>query len=122
MTGSLAGLLFANALYLAMGIALLPLLRIVRTREQLVSRLGLAYVLGVAAAGVLSAHLALIRVPVGLVELFAIALVLGIAAWRRIRNLSPERAAPRPRTGAWLAVASRAVGVASFVLALVLIA
>ena len=121
MTGSLAGLLFANALYLAMGIALLPLLRIVRTREQLVSRLGLAYVLGVAAAGVLSAHLALIRVPVGLVELFAIALVLGIAAWRRIRNLSPERA-PRPGPGAWLAIASRAVGVASFVLALVLIA
>src|SRR5712691_9557767 len=87
MTGSLAGLLFANALYLAIGIALLLLLRVAQTRAELSARLGLAYMLGVAATGAVSAHLALIGVPVGLVELVVLALLVGILAWRRVRRL-----------------------------------
>ena len=55
MTGSLAGLLVANLLYLVIGVALLPLLRMVRTRNELAARLGLGYMLGVAAVGALSA-------------------------------------------------------------------
>ena len=43
MTGSLAGLLVANALYLVIGVALLPLLRVARTRAELAGRLGLGY-------------------------------------------------------------------------------
>jgi hypothetical protein len=121
MTGSLAGLLFANALYLAIGIALLPLLRIARTHEQLLSRLGLAYMLGVATVGALSAHLALIGLPVGLVELVVLTLVLGGAAWRRSRRLLPGHA-PGPGPGTWVSRTSGVAGVASFVLALVLLA
>ena len=83
----MTGLLFANALYLVIGIELLPLLRIARTRDELVSRLGLAFMLGVALVGALSAHLALVRVPVGLVELVVLAVVLGIPAWRRGKGL-----------------------------------
>ena len=89
MTGSLAGLLFANALYLAIGIALLPLLRVARTRAELWAKLGLAYMLGVAATGALAAHLALIGVPVGLLEVVVLAVLTGVLAWRRIRRLGP---------------------------------
>ena len=51
MTGSLGGLLFANLLYLVIGAALLPLLRIARTRAELTARLGVAYMVGVGATG-----------------------------------------------------------------------
>src|SRR5262249_61873419 len=57
LTGSLAGLLFANALYVVIGVGLLTLLRVARTRGELAARLGLAYIGGVAAAGALAAHL-----------------------------------------------------------------
>ena len=87
LTGSLAGLLFANVLYLVIGIALLPLLRIARTRAELASRLGLAYILGLAATGALTAHLALIGIPVGPLELVVLALLVGVPAWRRVRRL-----------------------------------
>ena len=120
MTGSLAGLLFANALYLVLGVALLPLLRIAGTREQLLSRLGLGYMLGVATAGVLSAHLALIRIPIGLVELSVLALAAAVAAAFKIRRL------PRPPSDTLslrrIEVASRTVGLVTFALALVLLA
>ena len=70
LTGSLAGLLVANALYLVIGVALLPLLRdrahADRARGPPRAR---RTSLGVAATGALSAHLALIGVPVGLPEL-----------------------------------------------------
>ena len=56
MTGSLAGLLVANALYLVIGVALLPLLRVARTRAKLADRLGLGSIVGVGAMGALSAH------------------------------------------------------------------
>ena len=122
MTGSLAGLLFANVLYLVIGVALLPLLRIVRTRAELVARLGLAYMLGVAAIGALSAHLALIGVPVGLVELVVLALLAGIPAWRRIRRLPNAPSDTLSLGEGGFDLASRAVGVAAFVTALVLLA
>ena len=66
MTGSLTGLLVANVLYLVIGVALLPLLRVARTRSELARRLGLGYIVGVGAMGAQSAHLALIGVPVGI--------------------------------------------------------
>jgi hypothetical protein len=90
LTGSLAGLLLANVLYLVVGIALLPLLRIARTRAELASRLGLAYILGLAATGALAAHLALIGVPVGLLELFVLTLLAGDP------GVAPRPAPPEP--------------------------
>ena len=117
MTGSLAGLLFANALYLALGVALLPLLRVARTQDAIWSGLGLAYMLGVAAVGIVAAHLALIGVPMGLTELVVIALALGIAAWRRARRLGP-----RPRTRLRKRGSETVIGVAAFAVALVLLA
>jgi hypothetical protein len=122
MTGSLAGLLFANALYLVIGVALLPLLRIARTRGELAARLGLGYMLGVAATGALSAHLALIGVPIGPLELVVLALLSGIPAWRRVRRF-PEQPSDTLSLGAgWIDAASRLVGVASLVVTLVLLA
>ncbi len=122
MTGSLAGLLFANALYLVIGIALLPLLRIARTRAELTARLGLGYMLGVATTGALSAHLALIGVPVGLVELVVLALLTGVPAWRLARR-SPEQPRDTPASErGWLGGMSQVVGIAAFVVALVLLA
>jgi Dolichyl-phosphate-mannose-protein mannosyltransferase len=118
LTGSLAGLLLANVLYLAIGVALLPLLRLARTGAELYRRLGLAYVLGLAATSALAAHLALIGVPVGLGELAVITLVVGIFGWRRYRVLSAgTRAEPVSEP-----LVSRGVGVAAFVVALVVLA
>jgi hypothetical protein len=122
MTGSLAGLLFANVLYLAIGVALLPLLRIARTREQLFARLGLAYVVGVAATGILAAHLALIGVPVGLVELVIVTVAVAIPGWRRAHRLPSKPSEAAAPANARVARASRVVGVGSFLLALVLLA
>ena len=118
MSGSLAGLLLANALYLAIGTALLPLLRIARTRTELYARLGLAYVLGLATTSALAAHLALIGVPVGLAELTVIAIVAGVLGWRRFRAL-PAGSAAGPASEP---LVSHGVGVAAFVAALVLLA
>jgi hypothetical protein len=122
VTGSLAGLLFANALYLVIGIALLPLLRLARTRAELCAKLGLAYMLGVAATGALAAHLALIGVPVGLLELAVLAVLAGIPAWLRIRRLPAGPSDTLSLGVRWVGFASRIAGVASFVLALVLLA
>jgi hypothetical protein len=122
LTGSLAGLLAANVLYLVIGTALLPLLRIARTRAELSATLGLAYMLGVAATGALSAHLALIDVPVGLTELVVLALILGIAAWRRVRKLSEGPSDTFSLGGGPLAATSRLLGVAAFLVTLVLLA
>ena len=110
----MTGLLFANALYLVIGIELLPLLRIARTRDELVSRLGLAYMLGVAVVGALSAHLALVRVPVGLVELVVLALVVGIAAWRRGKGLPTKPSDTLSLGLERLGIASRVLGVTAW--------
>ena len=122
MTGSLAGLLFANALYLVIGVALLPMLRVARTRDELAARLGLGYMLGVAAVGALSAHLALIGVPVGLLELVLLAVLTGVPAWRLVRRLPKQPSNSLSLGRGWVDVASRVVGIASFVVALVLLA
>jgi hypothetical protein len=89
-------LLAANALYFVVGAGLLPLLRIARGSRELVERLPLAYPLGVAATGILAAHLALIDVPLGLVELVVLAAVVGFVGFRRLGSGSdPERGSDR---------------------------
>jgi hypothetical protein len=122
LTGSLAGLLLANVLYLVVGIALLPLLRIARTRAELASRLGLAYILGLAATGALAAHLALIGVPVGLLELFVLTLLAVIPAWRRGRRLPNHPSDTLSLGSNGVGLASRIVGIGCFLTALVLLA
>lgn len=110
------GLLLANALFLAIGVGLLPLLRIAPDRATLVERLPLAYPVGVAASGILAAHLALIDVPVGLVELVVLAAVVLFFGLRRLRAGGP---ATRPRREPrW----SLVVGAGALVVALVLLA
>jgi hypothetical protein len=112
------GLLAANALFLAIGVGLLPLLRIAGTRDELIARLPLAYMVGVAASGIVCAHLALIDVPVGLVELVLFAAAVLFFGLRRVRAV-PEARGSEPQTSdpAW----SRVVGGAALALCLVLL-
>lgn len=116
MTGSLLGLLAANVLYFAVGVGLLPLLRVARTRDELVERLPLAYLVGVAATGILAAHLALIEVPLGLAELVVLAGLVVLLGLRRLRGSEPAR--PLDRDPSW----SKRLGAAAFVVAAVLLA
>ena len=51
---------------LVLGAGLLPLLRLARTRRELLLRLPLAYAVGLAATGILAADLAVVDVPVGI--------------------------------------------------------
>jgi hypothetical protein len=96
MSGSLAGLLYLQLLYLAIGVGLLGLLRVrpFGLRALAGFGIGLAYVSGVAAAGILGAELALIHVPLGLVELTLLALVLLVVAFLR-RPAAERRASSR---------------------------
>ena len=122
MTWALVGLLVANGFYLVIGAALLPLLRIARTRDELYRRLGLAYILGLAATTGLGAHLALIGVPMAWGELVVLALVVGVLGRRRFRDLP---AAPRDavsRSAGRFERTSLVIGIAAFVAALVLLA
>jgi hypothetical protein len=112
------GLLLANALYFAIGVGLLPLLRIARDRAALVARLPLAYGVGLAATGILAAHLALIDVPLGLVELVLLAAVVLFLGLRRVRDASGSEPQARPSEPLW----SRLVGAGALVVALVLLA
>ena len=111
------GLLLANALYFAIGAGLLPLLRIAPDRGSLVERLPLAYPVGVAATGILAAHLALIDVPLGLVELVVLAAVVLFFGLRRVRGTTAS-------TGLLLAEPrwSRLVGGGALVVSLLLLA
>ena len=111
-----------NALYLLVGVALLPLLRIARTRSELYARLGLGYILGVATTSALAAHLALIGVPMGWGELLVLALAVGYFGWRRFKSLPspPNDTVSQGRDR--LEIASVVVGVGAFVAALVLLA
>jgi hypothetical protein len=85
-------LLVANVLMLAVGAGLLPLLRAARTRTELLVRLPLAYPVGVAATGIVSAHLALIHVPVGRIGLPIFAVVALGAGLPRLRGGTGARA------------------------------
>ncbi|HEU5278547.1 MAG TPA: hypothetical protein VFU26_06550 [Gaiellaceae bacterium] len=92
------GLLGANALIAVAGAGLLPALGVARSWRELLSRAGLAYLLGLLLAGVVSAHLALVHVGVGWTALSLLAAIsLGFAVWRL-------RGTERPvwRLPAWL--------------------
>ena len=114
----MTGLLLANALAFAIGVGLLPLLRIASDRATLVERLPLAYGVGMAATGILAAHLALIDVPLGLVELVVLAAVALFLGLRRVRDASGSEPQTRPSEPLW----SRLVGAGALVVALVLLA
>lgn len=110
------GLLLANALYFAIGVGLLPLFRIASDRASLLERLPLAYPVGVATTGIVAAHLALIDVPLGLVELVVFAAVVLFFGLRRARGAGAStRPLAEPR---W----SRLVGGGALAVALVLLA
>jgi hypothetical protein len=112
MKGSLVGLLAAQLLYLAIGAGLLPLLRVAPSRALLLARLPLAYLVGVAATGVLAAHLALLDLPLGLLELAVLAAASLGFGLRRLRGTSggdlpaEPSAGPFPRAGALLGAGS----------------
>lgn len=65
MTSRIAALALANVIMLALGCGLLPLLRVARTRRELLAQLPLAYAVGLAATGILAAELAVVGVEVG---------------------------------------------------------
>jgi hypothetical protein len=112
------GLLAANLAYLAVGVGLLPLLRIARTTGELLERLPLAYMAGVAATGILAAHLALIDVPLGLVELVLLAAVVLYAGLRALRGpVEPSNRLLLGQEPAW----SRALGGLALAVAIVLL-
>lgn len=83
MSGSLAGLLYLQVLYVAIGAGLLQLLGLGGRRTLAGRRLGLAYMAGIAVVGVLAAELALIQITLGLVELTLLALAIGVTAFLR---------------------------------------
>jgi hypothetical protein len=115
----LTGILAAQFLYLAIGIGLLPLLRIAPTPRLLLARLGLSYMVGVAATGILAAHLALLDVPLGLLELSILAAISLLLGWRRLRGTVREERPRLPRDR--LAQASALVGAGTGAAALVLL-
>lgn len=96
MTWRIAELAVANLMMLAFGCGLLPLLRLARTRRELLSQLPLAYAVGLAATGVLAAEVAVVGVPVGplvlsLVTIIALAAGLpGLPAGERRRPHRPR--------------------------------
>jgi hypothetical protein len=91
-----AGLLGANALIFCIGLGLLPWLGVARSWRQLVSRCGLAYLCGLVATGILAAHLALVHVSVGWLELALMAAVSVMSgAWHLRGSERPVR--PRPK-------------------------
>jgi hypothetical protein len=78
--------------------------------------------LGIATAGGLSAHLALLGVPVARAELVVLALLVGLPAWLRVRRFPPSPSDTLSLGQGWVSVASRILGVAAFIAALVLLA
>jgi hypothetical protein len=113
----MSGILFANALYLAIGVGLLPLLRIAGDRASLLARLPLAYLVGLAATGIVAAHLALVDVTLGLVELVVAAALSLFFGLRRLAGDSHVTVTGQGSEPAW----SRALGVAGLLVALVLL-
>jgi hypothetical protein len=96
MTGNILLLCLANALMLAVGIGLLPVLGLAQSRRDVLARLPLAYAVGLAATGIVAANLALVDVAVGRVGLPLLAagsLALGLPRL--------ERGRPRPGWRRW---------------------
>jgi hypothetical protein len=83
MSGHVASIVAANFLMLMFGCGLLPLLRLARTRRELVTRAPLGFAVGLAATGILAAELAVVGVPIGRVMLVVVsAAVLAVALFR----------------------------------------
>jgi len=102
MTSGAPALVAANVLMLALGSGLLPLLRLARTRRDLLTRLPLGYAVGLAATGILAADLAVVDVTVGWITLPLLAagsLALGLrslppGAPLRLRRPPPSGLGP----------------------------
>ena len=96
MTARILVLLVSNGLMLLLGVGLLPLLRLARTRRDLLTRLPLAYAVGLVATGVLAAELAVVDVPVGRIGL---PLLAGASLLLGLSRLEPAAVptGPRPR-------------------------
>ena len=90
-------LLLLQLLFLALGAAALPLLGIAPDRAALLARLPVAYMAGVAIAGIVTAHLALVGAAIGPLELAVLAAVVGLVAWRRRPSNRPSLGARRGR-------------------------
>ena len=86
MTGRILALVVANVLMLALGAGMLPLLRLARTRRELLTRLPLAYPVGIAGTGILTAHLALLHVPIGRIGLPVLSVTSLVLGLRRLPN------------------------------------
>lgn len=82
----MTALLLLQVLFLALGAGALPVLGIVRTRAELLARLPLAYLVGIAVAGIVAAHLALLGAGVGVAELAVLTVLMWAVAWRRLRG------------------------------------
>jgi hypothetical protein len=83
VNGHIAAIAGANLLMLLLGCGLLPVLRLARTRRDLITMAPLGYAVGVAATGILAAELAVVGVPVGRVTLAVVSIVvLGVALVR----------------------------------------
>ncbi len=98
MTGDILALCLANLLMFAVGVGLLPLLRLADTRRELVRRLPLAYAVGLAGTGIAAAELALVQVPVGRV---ALPLLAAATLAVGLRRLGPGDPRPASRFSPW---------------------
>ena len=87
MSSNVLAIVLANALMLALGAGLLPLLRVALTPRELAVQLPLAYAAGIAGTGILASELALVHVPVGKIGLPLLALAtLALGLWRLERG------------------------------------
>ena len=87
MTGRIVALVAANVLMLGLGAAMLPLLGLARTPQQLLAKLPLAYAVGLVTTGILAAELALAGVPFGWKRLAVVTTVAVALGWRRIERV-----------------------------------
>ena len=97
MSSRIAVLAAANLVMLAFGCGLLALLRLARTRRELLAQLPLAYAVGLAATGILAAELAVVGVAVGPVVLSLVTVVALAAGLPGLPAGGPWRLHP-PRT------------------------
>jgi len=122
VTSRIVALVLANLLMLTLGCGLLPLLQLARTRRELLVRLPLAYAVGLAAAGILAADLAVVDLPlgpVGLSLLAAASLALGLPGLPAGDPLRPRRPRPAELAALVLVAVAAAYAVAAARLAVV---
>jgi hypothetical protein len=85
MSESLARLLLLNAAFAVLGLGLLPVLGIARTPRELAERSGLAYLLGVAAVGVIGTDLPIAGVAFSLPVFLVLGVVVVAGGSARLR-------------------------------------